>query len=539
MSQEIPYRTVFEQTLHSARQYAEPFIDVEVDAVFVAPSGRTCPMPAFYDGNGVWRVRFNPGETGLWKWHTLSRPADPGLEQAGTFEVTPRRTSGFLKSTPGKGFGLSTESGEPVFLLGDTVYNLFGLAHCGGDVEPFMRRRAAQGFNILRVRVPVSPFHPPDAHSVWQTRSTWPWGGSAQAPRFDRFNLDWFRTVDRVVQAAEAIGIGLEMIMEAWGFEFPFNDRTRFAAEWELLWLRYLIARYDAYNSVYIWTLMNEYEFYPDGDPDYTPLADRWAIRIAQWIKALSPHGHVIAVHNTRQHPTFAERFAIAPDAVDMVLFQDWGSSGANDGWLTAGIEESIRHAFAGWPGSVVLAEWGYERDPAIPITFPAFEFTDLEHNRRGAWRGAFSGVGIISGFERSWGPVMNLDEDQAGVVYLQNLRRFFTGLVPWARLRPAPELILGKYPHGHRPLALASESRDWLCAYLPAGGTVRLALPTDRGFDIEQWFDPRTGQVGCASNSRVRNTDQDGLTFEAPGGQSGPERPFDWVLVLGTSNQV
>ena len=54
--------------------------------------------------------------------------------------------------------------------------------------------------------------------------------------------------------------------MEGWGFEFPFNHRTWFTAEWEELWLRYLIARYDAYNCVWFWTPLNEYEYYPNGD---------------------------------------------------------------------------------------------------------------------------------------------------------------------------------------------------------------------------------------------------------------------------------
>ena len=117
-------------------------------------------------------------------------------------------------------------------------------------MEAVLRRRAAQGFNLVRARVPVSPFHPPDGDSDWQTCSTRPGGGSHQRPLFDRFNLDYFRSVDRVVRLAAELGIGLEMIMEAWGFEYPFNERSRFTPEYEELWMRYLIARYDAYASV-------------------------------------------------------------------------------------------------------------------------------------------------------------------------------------------------------------------------------------------------------------------------------------------------
>ena len=291
-------RSVAEWSLSSTLKYANPFGDVIVEATFTDAVGSRVTMPAFYDGGVTWRVRFNPGLPGEWGVRISSRPADPELCWEGRFTATPAEVAGYLVATPDRGWGLSYESGESVFILGDTTYNLFGMAHCGADVESFLRRRAEQGFNLLRVRLPVSPFHPPDGYSGWQTRRTWPWGGSEQAPQFDRFNLDYFHTVDRVVAMAEKLGLHLEMIMEAWGFEFPFSRRDVFVPEWEQLWMRYLVARYDAYNAVGIWTLMNEYEYYPDGDWRYNPVADRWAMRMARWVKATAPHGHIVAVHN-------------------------------------------------------------------------------------------------------------------------------------------------------------------------------------------------------------------------------------------------
>ena len=229
-------RTVGEWTLRSARAYAEPFADVAVEATFTAPSGRTVAIPAFHDGadnqGQLWRVRFNPDEAGRWTYRTTAIPRDDGLATTGSVEVTPNEPPrGFLRATPGENWVLTYESGEPCFVFGDTIYNLFGLAHCGLDAEGLLRRRAAQGCNFIRVRIPVSPFHPPDGYSHWQTARTWAWGGSEQAPRFDRFNLDYFRTVDRIVALAEELGTGLELIMEAWGFEFPFNSRQIFLPE--------------------------------------------------------------------------------------------------------------------------------------------------------------------------------------------------------------------------------------------------------------------------------------------------------------------
>jgi len=522
--QTVPYRSLAEWSFRSSRQHVSPFADIAVDALFTAPSGRVLKMPAFHDGEGVWRVRFNPGESGGWTYRIVSVPHDPELEASGSFEVTPRETRGFLKATPREAWGFSYESGEPVFLFGDTVYNLFAMQYCGGDVPGFLRRRKEQGFNLMRIRVPVSPFHRPDGYSEWQTRRTWPWGGSEQAPRFDLFNLDYFRTVDEVVALCEELDLGVELIMEGWGFEFPFNHRTVYTTEWEELWMRYLIARYDAYNCLYLWTPLNEYEYYPNGDWNYKQVSDRWALRIARWIKATAPHGHPVTMHNGPRMPAFADRFHADPEAVDVILFQDWGTRDAEKGWLAAGIEEQIRQSFRGWQGSAVLAEWGYERNPDFALNLPSHEFCDRDHTRRGAWRGGFCGLGLIHGFENSWGPWMLLEEDQPGMVDLLHVRRFFTEIAPFARLRPAPDLVAeGPGELGHRAQALASPERDLIAVYLPTGGEVRLQLPAE-GRLRAQWFDPRRGELQPADG---------GPRFASPGGGEQPDRPWDWVLLL------
>ncbi len=517
----VARRTVGEWVLTSDRAYASPFADVVVTGAFTAPDGTTTTIPGFHDGDGTWRVRFNPGVAGKWSYRIAAHPANPALATEGAFVVTERDTPGFLKATPGMAWGWHYENGDPAFIFGDTVYNLFGMAHCGADVRPFLERRKAQGFNLLRVRVPVSPFHPPAGYNQWQTCRTWAWGGSEQSPRFDLFNVGYFATVDRVVQMAEEIGIGLELIMEGWGFEFPFNSRTIFTAEWEELWMRYLIARYDAYACTLIWTPLNEYEYYPNGDWNYKPVADRWAMRVARWIKREAGHGHPVAMHNGPRLPPFAERFAADPDAVDAILYQEWGTRGEHDGWLAAGIEEQIDRAFDGWGGSAIFAEWGYERNPAFENLMPSHEFCDVDHTRRGAWRGAMRGMGIIHGFENSWGPWMMLDEDQPGMTDLLNVHHFFTKVVPFHTLRRAADdwESHGDVSPGSRPSVLISEDNHTFVFYMPVA--TRIGGGGERS--TAQWYDPRTGDLSPA-------TIEDGA-YIAPSG--GGDRPHDWVLIV------
>lgn len=519
-------------TLTTTHTYTNPFVDVTVHAYFTSPSGATSRIEAFHAGDSTWIVRWNPDEVGEWQWTSTSIPANGDFAQTGTFEVTPRDTPGFLESRPDMGWGFGFASGEPVFILGDTTYHLFGMAHDPGvgldAVRAFMTRRRQQGFNLLRVRLPVSPFHPPNGHNVWQTRNLWPWGGSAQSPRFDQFNLDYFRTVDAVMAHAEAIGLGIELIMQGWGNEFPFNARNVFVAEWEDLWTRYLVARYDAYNATWFWQLHNEYEYYPDGVWHSSPfgIAERWASRLARRVRELGPHGHPIAIHNGPKLPPFAARFANDPGQIDTVMYQSWGTTSKETGWLAAGIEREIRESFDGWAGSAVFSEWGYEFNPDLLRMMLGHEWCDLDHTRRGAWRGAMCRLGIIHGFENSWGPFAILNEDQPGLAHLQHLHRFFTEIVDFAILGLVADIASGSTLNGHEPLTLANPDRSVVIVYLPTGG--EMALPGGSGATRTQWFDPRTGDMSdakAAENGR----------FVAPT-VGNPERPDDWVLMVGAS---
>jgi hypothetical protein len=520
----IPRRSLFELSLHSDQAYDSPFADVEVTGEFTAPDGQVMSHPGFHDGAGIWRLRFAPGAVGEWQYRVHSNPPNPDLSQAGRFTVTESDARGFLRSVPGSNTGFRFENGEDVYLLGDTTYDLFGMDYCGGDVAGFIARRAAQGYTHLRIRVPVSRFHPPIGHCDWQTRRCWPWGGSEQSPRFDLFNLDWFRSVDRTVEAMGRAGLGIEMIMEAWGFEFPFNHRAWFTAEWEALWMRYLIARYDAYACVWFWTPLNEYEYHNNGDYNWTAASDRWALRIARWIKATGAHGHPVAMHNGPAMPPFSERFRADPEAVDTIMFQTWGDRGENEGWLATGIDRTIAESLAGWPGTAVLAEWGYERDDDVAPLFPAFEYCDRSHNRRGGWRGAFGGLSIANGFEFTWSPSMVQDRDMPGCADLVHIRTFMTDLTRAGPARPA-DVVVDDRQGGTRPLALRGAAG--LAVYLPAGGGTGVRIAGDWTL---RWFDPRTGAY--AEGAAARDA-PDRLSIQSLGGADGKGRPHDWVAWL------
>src|SRR5690554_195731 len=139
-----------------------PF-DVAVTGLFTQ-GGRTIEAPGFYDGDGVWRVRFSPPETGAWTWRIRSDLA--GLD---------RRSGAFAVAAPDAGnhgpvgvadiYHFAHADGTPYRQLGTTSY---GWTH---QSEAQRRRTletlAASPFNKVRMLVfpngsipnePVFPF---------------------------------------------------------------------------------------------------------------------------------------------------------------------------------------------------------------------------------------------------------------------------------------------------------------------------------------------------------------------------------------------
>ncbi len=64
---EVPLWGRFETAVENPRAYATPFREVELDAVFTSPGGRTVKFFGYYDGDvqggqdgPVWKLRFMP-----------------------------------------------------------------------------------------------------------------------------------------------------------------------------------------------------------------------------------------------------------------------------------------------------------------------------------------------------------------------------------------------------------------------------------------------------------------------------------------------
>ena len=85
---------VFETSFESSKSYPNPFMDVQVDVVF-KKDGKSWKIPAFWDGENIWKVRFAPPEQGNYTYQVVSSDKSKVGARAGR----PRSENGYWQVT--------------------------------------------------------------------------------------------------------------------------------------------------------------------------------------------------------------------------------------------------------------------------------------------------------------------------------------------------------------------------------------------------------------------------------------------------------
>ena len=267
----------FEVELHGPA-HGNPYTDVILSADFRLGE-RHLTAQGFYDGDGVYRIRFMPDEEGTWTFRTSSNArsldgvvGDVHCGPAAGEDHGPVRVHGFH---------FRHADGTRYLPVGTTAY---AWTHQGDALEEqTLRTLASSPFNKVRMCVFPKSF----VHSTGEPPQ-YPFAGSPDDGwDFLRPNHAYFRHLEqRIAQLAE-LGIQADVILfhpyDRWGF----SDMGAAADEH---YLRYLVARLGAYPNVW-WSLANEYDL-------------MWAKDTADWhrfaalIRENDPHGHPVSVHN-------------------------------------------------------------------------------------------------------------------------------------------------------------------------------------------------------------------------------------------------
>lgn len=282
MPEKIEKWGVYELTL-SGPQDGNPFIEVALSAQF-HHGEQTVNAQGFYDGEGSYKIRFMPGQEGMWSFTTSSDVRElNGL--TGTFECTKPTGNNHGPVRVANKVHFAYEDGTPHHSFGTTCY---AWTHQTESLEQqTLTTLASAPFN--KMRMCVFPKHYDYNHN---DPVYFPVEGSLEEGwDYTRFNPEFFRHLEKRILDLMDLGIEADLILfhpyDKWGF-------AKMGAEADDRYLKYIVARLSAYRNVW-WSLANEYDLMDLITKSKT--IEDWE-RFADIIVKNDPYQHLRSIHN-------------------------------------------------------------------------------------------------------------------------------------------------------------------------------------------------------------------------------------------------
>jgi len=286
---------VFEAAVRGP-QDGNPFTEQFFSAVFRGKC-ETVEVDGFYDGDGIYKVRFMPSFEGAYTYET--RGSFPEAAGRGEFTVTAPGAGNHGPMRVVNQYHFAYEDGTPYYSVGTTCYVW---CHQPEDIRQKTLEELDKGY-FNKMRFCVFPKH--YIHN-FKDPETFPYEGtpvdnsglneetfspavdfSGNDWDFTRFNPVHFRRVEQAIRELGDRGIEADIIVmhpyDRWGF----SQMTK--AQDDLYW-NYVIARFAAYRNVW-WSLANEYDLMG------AKTLEDWE-RYAAILCEKDPYNHLRSIHN-------------------------------------------------------------------------------------------------------------------------------------------------------------------------------------------------------------------------------------------------
>ena len=269
---------VFEITLNGPSS-GNPYMEVELSATFTG-NGENIVVLGFYDGDGIYRVRFSPPGQGNWSYQTQSNAS----------ELTNRKGKFTCVPPAGKNHGpvrvvnthyLEYADGTPFYSVGTTAYQWTSVKQ--SIQEKTIETLSQAPFNKMRMCVFPKWYRYGNETEPW----VYPYKREDGKNDFSQPNYEFFQNFDRRVQQLMGMGIEADVILfheyDVWGyFEMGHEMNERY--------VRYMIARISACRNVW-WSLANEW------DIPRLKVAIDWE-GIGTLLQNEDPHQRLRGIHN-------------------------------------------------------------------------------------------------------------------------------------------------------------------------------------------------------------------------------------------------
>lgn len=532
---QVPVWERWEQTLVSARDYANPYHDVVLRVIFKGPKEQCITGYGFWDGERNFKIRTAFPSPGKWKWETsCSEQADNGLnKRSGVVRVVtyegenPLYRHGFLKVSENHRY-LTYADETPFLWVGDTPWSAFYQA-TKSEWESFVDYRCKQKFTVLQVHAATG--WTPEKFS----------GANENIPAFlnkgadIKWNPVYWQSVEQKVQVANDRGMIVficAMIEPAW----KLGGKKRDNLDDVQVFARELAARL-AGNFV-AWS--------PTADDIWSPAADEC--------------GRMLKEVNARQLVVAHPRFLLEPGMIFCDKdYTDAGGLQTGAGWQYNPYEKEPSKPFLAETASQWAVEWPlalYQRTPIKPVLNleGPYDGGNLQnavskyyappYPRRmprsvgylSFLSGAFGytyGVGGVWDWgtqtrNASGGWDFQTALHTSSAFEIQYFAEFFRS-IRWWQLQPHHELILNQSVDWlHHMVFAHSENRKFAVAYLPDNPRVIINLSGFPESMTVKWFNPLTGRY-IDTLKAISGTDSD--IFVKPDGWE------DAVLLLSTEN--
>ncbi len=269
---------VYEVALNGPAE-GTPFVDVSLSAEFTNGNLRV-KVPGFYDGDGVYRLRFSPGRQGTWTYRTTSNVSELANQEGRFTCVAPSGTNHGPVTIVNTHY-LQYADGTPYYAVGTTAYQWTSVKQ--SIQEKTLQTLAAAPFSKIRMCVFPKWYQYGNQTEPW----TYPFAREGKTNDFHRPNYAFFQNFDRRVAQLMDLGIQADVILfhpyDAWGY-------CQMGAEMNTRYVRYMIARLSAYRNVW-WSLANEWDI-----PRIKTTID-WE-GIGSLLQNEDPHQRLRGIHN-------------------------------------------------------------------------------------------------------------------------------------------------------------------------------------------------------------------------------------------------
>jgi hypothetical protein len=279
-ARQVEQYTIFELELKGPSA-GNPFLEVQLTAEFRLMN-RSLFCEGFYDGDGIFRIRFMPDEPGNWTYITESNIKELDSKR-GTFTcvVASPENHGPVKVRNTYDFGYS--DGTPFYPVGTTCYAWVHQPEALANQT--LATLAKTSFNKIRMTVM------PKNYDVYINNEPpfYPFEGSKEKGwDFFRPNPDFFRNFERRIVELQKLGVEADVILFH-PYDFGKWNLDKMNTEEAGFYLKYLIARISSLRNVW-WSMANEYDIMRKTDEEWENY-----FRILQ---KYDPYGHLCSIHN-------------------------------------------------------------------------------------------------------------------------------------------------------------------------------------------------------------------------------------------------